>query len=105
MKLWLDDERDPTTPTVQRMFGAHGDEVWVKTADEAIHMLRTRPVTAISFDHDLGEGKSGYEVAKFIEAAAYHATMGRIEWAVHSANAVGRANIVAAMKKAEEYWG
>jgi len=39
LRVWLDDERDPTDPQVQRDFGAHGDEIWVKTAPEAIKML------------------------------------------------------------------
>lgn len=44
--LWLDDIRDPVK------YGAAGF-TWVKTADEAIDLLRTGEVERASLDHDL----------------------------------------------------
>lgn len=113
MKIWLDDERDPTIPFIQQNFGAKGDEVWVKTASEAKKLINDsllagRTIESISFDHDLGEtaaGTDGYAVAAWIEYLAAHNEMGRIQWYVHSANSVGRERITAAMKGAERFWG
>jgi hypothetical protein len=109
MKIWLDDMRP-----MPEDFDVHA-----KTAEEAIHLLDTEWVELISLDHDLGpalqrpdpsEGPSdvheltGYSVAKHIEAMAHMGALGRLEWRVHSANAVGRENIIMAMKSAERGW-
>ena len=59
IKLWLDDERDPKNPIIQNLFGAEGDEVWVKTAYAAIQYLRQGNVESISLDHDLGLPSAG----------------------------------------------
>ena len=55
MRLWLDDERDPHDPIVQAKFGATGDEIWVKTAEEAVGyiILNKDRIKSISLDHDL----------------------------------------------------
>ena len=97
MKLWLDDIRPmPVSFTVH-----------AKTAADAIQILRTGLVTEISFDHDLGPetAGNGYQVACFIEAAAYllKSEFKMPIWQVHSANPVGRQNIVNAMNNAERY--
>jgi len=65
-----------------------------RTADEGMLALKTLPVTHLLIDHDLGEGKSGYDV---------------INWAIEndvlpprvfivSANPVGRNNIGRALE-------
>lgn len=41
MHLWLDDERDPTDPITQSRFHATGAEIWVKTDQQAIDLLKT----------------------------------------------------------------
>lgn len=106
MKLWLDDERDPTEAYIQSNFGADGDEVWVKTVNQAIHYLQQGIVTHISLDHDLGigVGGTGLTVAKWIEEQAYHGTLPRLSWSVHSMNPVGRKDIARTMRKADEFW-
>lgn len=106
MKLWLDDERDPKSPRIQEDFGADGDEFWVKDAFRAIHYLKQGIVTSISLDHDLGVGASGtgMDVAKFIEEQAFHGTIPRLIWFVHSMNPVGRRDMARAMINAEKYW-
>ncbi len=48
MRLFLDDHRTP------EQAGLTGDWHVVRTADEAIEMLRTGEVTEASLDHDLG---------------------------------------------------
>ena len=96
IKLWLDDIR-PMPPTFN---------TYVKTAKEAIKYLESDKVTEISFDHDLGEPENGtgYDVAKWIEEAAYYKKIKPIKWQVHSANPIGAKNIENAMRMAEQFW-
>lgn len=96
MKIWLDDVREKPADF----------DVWLKDADTAIRSLRTGIVTCISLDHDLGEEseKTGYDVAKFIEEAAYKKLLPPMEVLVHSANPVGRKNMDAAIERANTYW-
>lgn len=105
MKIWLDDERDPTEPFIQKNFGANGNEIWIKTAEEAMELLKSKEVTYISFDHDLGTILSGYDVAKCIEELAFQNQIPRLQYCVHTMNPLGRLNILQAMRKADEYWG
>lgn len=94
MKIWLDDER-PIPPDF---------DIWLRTAETAIRTLRIGGVTHISLDHDLGEGLTGYDVAKFIEEAAYNKTLAPMEVTIHSANAVGRKNMDVAIQRAKMFW-
>lgn len=96
MKIWLDDEREMPT----------GFDKHVTTAEEAISCLTTGNVTAISLDHDLGESKNGtgYDVACFIEQAAYSGQLLPIVISIHSANPVGRIYMGQAVARAEEFW-
>ena len=72
--MWLDDVRDPV------LFGRIG-WVWVKTAKEAIKLLKTGTVIEASLDHDLStahnsapfradayDNTTGYDVACWMEA-------------------------------------
>lgn len=96
MKIWLDDER----PMPQ------GFDRQVKTADEAIALLKSGGVTLISLDHDLGETENGtgYNVARFIEFSAYHRKFAPIEVLIHSANPVGRGRMEQAINNAHVFW-
>jgi len=96
MQLWLDDIRDPKD---------HGkpEAIWVKTAEMAMAILRKEHVTFISFDHDLGTELDGHDVATEIERLVYDGKIQMPQWAVHSANPVGEAEITAAMKSAERF--
>lgn len=97
MRLWLDDVR----PVPE------GYDLWVKTAPEAIALIKEGKITFISFDHDLGpeSAGTGYDVACFIEKEA---CLGRllkpISFQVHSANTVGTPKIMAAMVAAQSFW-
>jgi len=107
VRLWLDDVRDPADSHVQRDFGSVGDEIWVKTPSEAIDMLREGNVAHISLDHDLGDDEiigTGYDLAKWIEEAAFNKKIQRIAWRVHSANPVGRTRMASAMQSADRFW-
>lgn len=96
MKLWLDDER-PAPPGWVR----------VTTATDAIARLTAGGVHEISLDHDLGEdspGGSGYDVAVWIEQAAFNGTLPKLAWSIHSANPVGRARMEQALRSANRFW-
>lgn len=108
IRLWLDDERDPKNPQIQRDFGSFGDEIWVKTQNEAIKQLMGNNVVSISFDNDLGEPESvvgsGYGLAKWIEEKAFLGELNRLEWSIHSKNNVASKFIEMSMNKADEFW-
>ena len=74
-----------------------------RTAEEAIQLIDTGRVFYISFDHDLGPGKDGYDVAKHIEEKVYYQKIKCPQWNIHSGNPVGRDNIRAAMLSAERF--
>lgn len=95
MNLWLDD--------VRPMPASY--DAWVKTYDEAVSHLKTGKVRRISFDNDLGSGRTGYDVAKFIAEMAIKGKIPPIGWTVHSASHVGRTNIIETMKQADVFWG
>ena len=92
ISIFLDDLRTPPPDS---------DYLVVKTAEEAIYLIENMKVTFISFDHDLGPGLSGHDVAKRIEELVYEGRIQCPKWTVHSANPVGRRNIKAAMESAE----
>lgn len=86
MKVWLDDER-PAPPG------------WlaVRWPDEAIALLATGEVTALSLDHDLGDDArgTGYDVIVWIEEAVAVRGFRPPAMAVHSANAAARVRMLA----------
>ena len=98
IRIWLDDLRP-----IQKDYNYHA-----KTAKEAITKLKTGNVTHISFDHDLGPEDSGvgtgYEVATWIEEAAFKKRIPKLDWQIHSANPVGAKNISRAMQSAARFW-
>jgi len=96
LHVWLDDLR-PIRP---------GYNALAKTADEAIKLLKTGRVESISLDHDLGppEAGTGYDVAQWIEEAAYHGKLKRLTWSIHSANPVGVNNMRQALTNADRFW-
>lgn len=96
IRLWVDDERPMPSD-----FTHHA-----KTAADAIRILTSQIVEYISLDHDLGpeHAGNGYEIASWIEFRAYSKTLRRISWAVHSANPIGRARMIVALKNADKFW-
>jgi hypothetical protein len=83
LKIWLDDVR----PAPKGYLHAWNYE-------SAIYLIEhlsclENGIELISFDHDLGENKSGYDVAKYI--VENNIKINRYK--VHSANPVGRFNI------------
>lgn len=86
--LYLDDERTPKT-----------DRNWViaRAFDEALLYVEQNGIPEyISFDHDLGEEKTGYDFAKWIVEQDLDGTYcipANFAFNVHSANGPGAANI------------
>lgn len=96
MKVFLDDVREPPQE--------EGPWVIVRSAKEAVKVLKTGKVTFLSFDHDLGGFFDGGTVAKWIEKAAYEGRIPPLDWQIHSANPVGGKRIFHAMGAAEKFW-
>lgn len=81
--LYVDDIRFP------EYFHQIGAEITVaRTYDEAIQYI-DNSYDIISLDHDLGEDKTGYDIAKYI--VENQIKVGAV--AIHSANPVGKFNI------------
>jgi hypothetical protein len=90
--LWIDDERQP-----YKVFTEKVDFVLkASNYQEAIKLIEsTREQCVndklyISFDHDLGLGKSGYDIAKYLVEHQIKIA----GFTVHSMNPVGRKNII-----------
>lgn len=106
IKIFLDDVRDPCDVYHKDAMEPWNDQGWViaKTVEEAIDIIQRNDVLAISFDHDLGTEKTGYDLARWIEEHVYLDMIPRFQWNIHSANPVGRENIKRALTSIERYW-
>ena len=83
--LWLDDSRDPV------LYWAEG-WTWVKTAAEAIEVLRTHQVEEASLDHDILGPSPGLAVVEWMRDNDVWPTQGT---RVHSTNREGAAKMQA----------
>lgn len=87
VKLFLDDLRDPP------------DTGWivVRSFDECTEYLWENGIPdVISFDHDLGIGPTGYDVAKWIIEKNLDGKLDipeNFSYYIHSANPIGKKNI------------
>lgn len=85
-KLFLDDLR------------MSAKEGWIvaRSYNDAVTVIRTLGIPrTITFDHDLGDEKTGYDLAKFIiEYDMLHNDIDdTFDFSVHSANPIGAKNI------------
>lgn len=89
MKIWIDDVRTPPEDVWQ----------WAKTYSDGIALidyavLHGLQIDTISFDHDLGEEKTGYDIALYLAEKVWWERIPKPKHAfVHSANPPGRDNI------------
>ena len=89
--LWLDDERKPSKEFLNRVENCYVAE----TFEDAIFYLanfredESYDDLYIDFDHDLGEGKTGYDFAKWL--LEHKIEIGG--FGIHSMNPVGAKNI------------
>jgi len=94
IRLWVDDER----------LAAPGFNVRASTYEEAIGYLDTGRVVLMSLDHDLGTGKSGYDIAKWIEERAFLHLIPRIDWRIHGSDPGYASSMEQALRNADKFW-
>jgi len=105
MRIWLDDIRKMPT----------NFDIWFKKGQELVDYIKEgKPITFISFDHDLSfkhyfglnpyNKLTGYDVAKVIEEMAFKNKIKRFKWAIHSANPIGAKRIEWVMINADKFW-
>lgn len=94
--LWVDDARNPFEDDWMNFspIGRSCKVVWAQSYQEAIDFLEKEWPNAICLDHDLGEEKSGYDIAKYIVDRCIDEGKKLPEFASQSANPVGRENII-----------
>ena len=85
--LFIDDLRIPAPRPGYQLYVA-------RTYDEAIRALEQQEFDLISFDHDLGEEKTGYDIAKYIVDRCLNDNLKLPLFASQSANPIGRNNIL-----------
>ena len=98
--IWLDDLRNPNEPkwkTWLDMWSPIGrtgvDIVWLKSFKELKLYLLCNPwPDAICFDHDLGEGPSGYDAAKYIIDRCMNDDLPLPLFCSQSSNPIGKKN-------------
>ncbi len=93
--LFLDDHRDPPDKL-------KNVSIIARSYDDAVSVLKWCGVPMIiSFDHDLGEGKTGYDFAKYfcdqVLDGKINLDLNEFDFTVHSENPVGAKNIEAYM--------
>ena len=95
--LWLDDERDPDEVRWRSFFPTSVTEViWVQSYEEFIEWISENSLPdAICFDHDLGEGPSGMDAAKWLTEYCLDNNLQLPAWNIQSANPIGKLNISA----------
>ena len=95
--LWLDDERDPTDTRWHPFFPIQQPEViWVKSYAEFTEWITDNSLPhAICFDHDLGDGPSGMDAAKWLTEFCLDTNSPLPAWNIQSANPIGKMNIEA----------
>lgn len=94
--LWVDDARNPMEDDWMNFspIGLNCKVIWAQSYQEAIDFLEKKWPDAICLDHDLGEEKSGYDIAKYIVDRCIDEGKKLPEFASQSANPVGRENII-----------
>lgn len=108
--LWVDDVRNPFkmkwANTIIDEFPHFVDfeVVWVMNYDGFVSYVRFFGVPdAISFDHNLGPGQSGYDCAKWLVDYCMDRKVAIPEYRVHSSNPVGKENILAYLGNAKKH--
>lgn len=83
MKIYLDDIRFPKHPKGMTILRNYMDFMFTWECNKDV-------IDYISFDHDLGTGKTGYDALKIVEEDIMTGVIQRhIKLFVHSANPVG----------------
>ena len=96
--LWLDDYRNPYNINEEWLIFSpikNPNTIWVKNYNEFINWILINGLPdAICFDHDLGSNETtGYDCAKWLVEYCIDNNKSLPEYAIQSANPVGRENI------------
>lgn len=95
--LWIDDVRDPFQNDWLNFspIGKNVDVTWVTNYQEFIDWIMIYGLPdGICFDHDLGSNeKTGYDCAKWLVEYCMNNNKPLPEYAIQSANPVGKENI------------
>ena len=110
--IWLDDERNPDDPKWQAWqvrwspIGHIGvDVVWLKSHKELVIYLASHKLPdAICFDHDLGEGPSGYDSARYICDYCMSEDLPIPFYYSQSSNPAGKANILGLLDSYRKFY-
>lgn len=93
VNLYLDDVR--TCPE---------NYILVTSYDEFVDFIKNKEFpNFISFDHDLGLGKTGYDCAKFLVEYCLEKQLNLPGFFVHSQNPVGKLNIESLLKNFQKF--
>ena len=93
IKVWLDDVRPSPVGWI-----------WVKSADDAIKLVATGEVLALSLDHDLGDvkTKSGGDVLRWLEEQVFDRRFAPPIVEIHTMNPVARSWMLKVARKINE---
>ena len=98
--IWLDDFRAPNIPDQY-----NENVAWVRDYDTFVTTVKVFKSDIsrcmVHFDHDLGEGKNGYDCAKFLIDWCLENDYAAPDYDIQSSNPVGRKNIESVF---ESYW-
>ena len=101
--LFLDDVRDPFDPKYANLIAPYSSEnaniIWVENYNQFVEFINSRdPLSLkdylICFDNDLGEGKEGYDCAKYLVNICLDNKIDLPSFRVHSQNPVAKENII-----------
>lgn len=105
--LWLDDIRDPFdskmdwVKMVTHLVGTI-QITWAKNVDEFKKCVEQEMPNFICFDHDLGEGESGMDAAKWLVKYCFDNDIEIPTVYSQSSNPVGRENILSYVRQAKK---
>lgn len=91
--VWVDDER-PVPEMDRDRYAVIICRTYAAAIDAIRLLTETNEAFIIDLDHDLGEEKTGYDIAKYIVEHDVH----KVNVFVHTMNPVGRHNIVQLME-------
>ena len=101
--LWLDDLRDPKC--FLKEYDSY-DVVWIKDYRSFVEYIGNGQLPdVVDFDHDLGEGESGYDCVKFLVNWCIDHGAGLPEIEIHTSNPVGRDNIKSIVDSFRKIYG
>lgn len=103
--IWLDDFREPAQFIYNGLGNCKKNDVTIcKNYDEFVAAVQKEYPDWVCFDHDLGEGKTGYDCAKWLVNYCIEKDLNVPDWYIQSSNIVGACNIDGILKNYRKYW-